>query len=97
MVVYFSFEVGFQGGTDQRANLQIYRDEDRPLYRTGNKILLGLVSFNLVWAIGMKYFYTWRNESKEKVWSGMTREEKNNYLETTKDEGNKRLDFRFAH
>ncbi|KAK7995589.1 hypothetical protein PG990_014362 [Apiospora arundinis] len=75
----------------------IYREEDRPLYRTGNKVLLGLVSFNIVWAVGMKFFYIWRNESKEKIWSAMSREEKNDYLNTTKDEGNKRLDFRFAH
>ncbi|KAK6859101.1 hypothetical protein PG995_004954 [Apiospora arundinis] len=75
----------------------IYREEDRPLYRTGNKVLLGLVSFNIVWAVGMKFFYIWRNESKENIWSVMSREEKNDYLNTTKDEGNKRLDFRFAH
>ncbi|KAK8078799.1 hypothetical protein PG994_002606 [Apiospora phragmitis] len=75
----------------------IYRDQDRPLYRTGNKVLLGLISFNIVWAVGMKFFYILRNKSKEKLWSTMSRDEKDHYLNTTKDEGNKRLDFRFAH
>lgn len=45
----------------------------------------------------MKFFYIWRNKSNEKLWGAMSREEKDHYLNTTKDEGNKRLDFRFAH
>lgn len=60
-------------------------------------MLLGLIAFNIVWAVGMKLFYIWRNKSKEKLWDAMSREEKDHYLNTTKDEGNKRLDFRFAH
>lgn len=34
---------------------------------------------------------------REKKWSSMSREEKETYLATTNDKGNKRLDFRFAH
>ena len=76
---------------------QIYRTKDAPLYRTGNHVLLGIIAFNIVWAIFMKLYYIWRNKKKEQAWSAMSREEKDNYLATTKDEGNKRLDFRFAH
>jgi hypothetical protein len=36
------------------------------------------------------------NKKRERIWSGMSNEEKSEYLRTTKDEGNKRLDFRFA-
>ncbi|OBT72913.1 hypothetical protein VF21_07763 [Pseudogymnoascus sp. 05NY08] len=75
----------------------IYRDDDKPNYRRGNKILLGFVAWNFALIIGTKYYYVWRNYTREKKWSVMTQEEKDTYLETTTDEGNKRLDFRFAH
>ena len=37
-----------------------------------------------------KYYYVWRNHTREKKWSVMTQGEKDTYLETTTDEGNKR-------
>jgi hypothetical protein len=39
----------------------------------------------------------WRNASRTKKWNALSEDEKLNYLATTKDEGNKRLDFMFAH
>jgi len=44
-----------------------------------------------------KVYYVWRNASRDKKWDALSEDEKMNYLATTKDEGNKRLDFRFAH
>lgn len=37
------------------------------------------------------------HSSRDKIWKAKTREEKEDYLATTKDKGNRRLDFRFAH
>lgn len=34
---------------------------------------------------------------REKKWEAMTEKDQVNYLKTTKDMGNKRLDFRLAH
>lgn len=34
---------------------------------------------------------------RDQTWNAMSRDEKEQYLRTTKDQGNKRLDFRFAH
>jgi hypothetical protein len=76
---------------------QIYREDDKPLYRRGNKVLLGLVAWNVVMTIFVKGYYVWRNKSREKIWNNMTAEQKDDYIRTTKDEGSKRLDFRFAH
>lgn len=75
----------------------IYRTEDSPLYRTGNKVLLGILAYNVVLIIGIKAYYMWRNSSREKKWRAMTDAERQHYLKTTNDKGNKRLDFRFAH
>jgi hypothetical protein len=75
----------------------IYRDDDQPLYRRGNKILLGICSFNIVLFCLVKAFYIWRNKVRDRQWNAMTKEEREDYVVSSKDEGMKRLDFRFAH
>lgn len=35
--------------------------------------------------------------ARDRQWDGMSKEEKETYLSTTEDKGNKRLGFRFAH
>lgn len=75
----------------------IYRDDDKPLYRRGNKILLAICCFNIVLLYGVKVFYIWRNKSRDKKWNAMSREEREYYILNTTDEGMKRLDFRFVH
>jgi hypothetical protein len=79
----------------QAAN--IYRDDDQPLYRRGNTILIGITSFNIVLFYLVKAFYIWRNKVRDRKWNAMTKEEQTDYSLNTKDEGLKRLDFRFAH
>ncbi|TVY42563.1 putative transporter [Lachnellula subtilissima] len=76
---------------------QIYREKDKPLYRTGNKVLLGLAAWNFCLFIGAKAYYFWKNKKRDQIWDSMDRDQKLHYLETTEDKGNKRLDFRFAH
>lgn len=76
---------------------QIYRTDDSPLYRRGNKVLLGIVSLNFVVYGFAKVYYIRRNRYRDGIWNSMTEQERLTYLATTTDEGNKRLDFRFAH
>lgn len=75
---------------------QVYRQDDEPYYYRGNKVLLGILAWNVVAFVGAKAYYVWRNRTRERVWGGMSREERVNYLKTTEEKGNKRLDFRFA-
>ncbi|KAK6824111.1 hypothetical protein RU639_005242 [Aspergillus parasiticus] len=75
----------------------IYRQDDAPRYKRGNKVLVALVVTNIFIYLFTKAYYVWRNASRDKKWNAMSEEEKRVYLATTKDEGNKRLDFRFAH
>ena len=75
----------------------IYREDDKPLYRRGNKVLIAICAYNFALFIGAKIFYMAVNKKREAVWSSMSLEDKETYLTTTKDKGNKRLDFRFAH
>ncbi|KAK6465486.1 allantoate permease [Scheffersomyces coipomensis] len=73
----------------------IYRDDDKPLYHRGNThiLLFGIALLPLL--LSIKAYYTWRNNSKSKVWNSMTEDEQYQYVHNTPDEGNKRLDFRF--
>ncbi|PBP22175.1 putative transporter [Diplocarpon rosae] len=75
----------------------IYREDDKPLYIRGNKILLSICSLNIVLFYLVKIYYVGRNAKRDAVWNAMSAQEQEIYVATTKDEGAKRLDFRFAH
>ncbi|KAK9470909.1 phthalate transporter [Dipodascopsis tothii] len=75
----------------------IYRADDKPLYHRGNRQLVAINAANIVLYILVKVYYTTRNKRRERKWNSMSEEERETYLRTTTDEGNKRLNFRFAH
>ncbi|OAG12462.1 MFS general substrate transporter [Paraphaeosphaeria sporulosa] len=75
----------------------IYQDDDKPLYRRGNKVLVGICVLNIFIYAFNKMYYIWRNKQRDRKWNALTAEEKVEYLDTTTQEGSKRLDFRFAH
>ncbi|KAK1534977.1 major facilitator superfamily transporter [Colletotrichum costaricense] len=75
----------------------IYREDDRPEYRRGNRVLIGICCMNICVYLIAKAFYMWCNNKREKEWNAMTEEERIHYLETTKDEGSNRKDIRFKH
>jgi hypothetical protein len=71
--------------------------DDAPRYKRGNRILLAINIINIPLYLAVKGYYIWRNRVRENKWNSMTEAERLEYLATTKDEGNKRLDFRFQH
>jgi hypothetical protein len=75
----------------------IYRENDRPYYIRGNKILLAICCFNIVLFPLVKYYYISKNRRREAAWQRLTGEEKVDYVRTTEKEGSHRLDFRFSH
>ncbi|KAJ5408298.1 Major facilitator superfamily domain general substrate transporter [Penicillium cosmopolitanum] len=79
------------------ASSNIYREDDKPLYRRGNSQLIAInVATIVAYALANTY-YSRRNQWKKGQWEKMNSEEKAIYLETTTDQGNKRLDFVFDH
>ncbi|KAI5358725.1 putative major facilitator superfamily, MFS transporter superfamily [Septoria linicola] len=75
----------------------VYRSDDQPLYRRGNRQLVAFAVTNIVIYGLTKGYYVWRNRVRAKEWEGMGQEERVRYLETTKDTGSKRKNFQFAH
>ncbi|KAG1812652.1 allantoate permease [Suillus variegatus] len=77
---------------------QIYVASDAPRYQRGNRTLIIICCVNIfILYPATKVYYIWRNRQRAKIWDAMTTEERAHYLTTTKDVGNRRLDFRFAH
>ena len=75
----------------------VYRADDAPNYKRGNRTLLGMAIGNIGLYFLTKGYYIWRNKNRDRKWDAMTPQQQHEYLETTTDEGSKRLDFRFAH
>ena len=75
----------------------IYRKDDAPMYRRGNKQLIAIAAAAFVWCLLARVWFGWRNHWKQKKWNAMTPEEQDDYMMNTTDEGNKRLDFKFVY
>lgn len=75
----------------------IYREDDKPHYYRGNMqlfcISLGAIPLFLL----TKLYYVTRNRKKLNIWNSMTKEQQVEYINYTKDEGSKRLNFFFDH
>ncbi|KAM0411430.1 hypothetical protein ACHAPD_009642 [Fusarium lateritium] len=75
----------------------IYRQDDLPLYRTGNSVLLGLLGWNMCVYLGTFLYYRWRNVSRDELWHSLSEDEQLEKIQEESGEGNKRLDFRFHY
>ncbi|CAF9910960.1 MAG: hypothetical protein GOMPHAMPRED_007247 [Gomphillus americanus] len=75
----------------------IYVASDSPKYHNGNAVLLALSLLSILLFLATKVYYVRINNKREKIWSQMSVQEREHYVENTTDEANRRLDFRFAH
>jgi len=75
----------------------IYRSDDAPLYRRGNRALIGITCMNIVMYFLTYVFYRTINARRKKKWDSWTPKQRQEYLDTTTDEGNQKLNFRFAY
>lgn len=75
----------------------IYRENDAPLYHNGNWAIIAIALAGIAMTLWTRQWYIWRNKSKSKKWDSMNEDEQDEYRRTTKDTGNKRLDFQFVY
>ncbi|KAL2862283.1 major facilitator superfamily domain-containing protein [Aspergillus lucknowensis] len=78
------------------AGANVYRTEDGPYYREGNKVLIGISVASFFLFIGAKVYYGWRNRRNTAKWEALTGEQREEYLRENSVMSNKRIDFRFA-
>ncbi|KAH7097434.1 major facilitator superfamily domain-containing protein [Auriculariales sp. MPI-PUGE-AT-0066] len=89
------YNMHVQAGAIIYAN--IYRKDDAPLYKRGNRVLIGITCMNIALYAFAYFFYRVINARRDRIWNSWTKEQQEEYLATTQDKGNKRLDFRFAY
>ncbi|PHH50951.1 putative transporter YIL166C [Ceratocystis fimbriata CBS 114723] len=78
---------------------QIYRRYDAPYYKQGNAVLLAFCGLSIVSFIVQRQWLAHLNRQKEEKWNAMSPEDRIEYQNDTAaryEEGNKRLDFRYA-
>jgi uncharacterized membrane protein YeaQ/YmgE (transglycosylase-associated protein family) len=77
------------------ASSNIYRNDDKPLYKRGNRQLI-VINVAAIALYGFaKAYYVFRNMQKIRQWEAMNQEEQAKYLANNSTAGNKRLDFLF--
>lgn len=42
--------------------MKIYRENDKPYYRTGNAALIALAAWSMLLFVAAKFYYMWRNK-----------------------------------
>ncbi|KAI0699336.1 MFS general substrate transporter [Cerioporus squamosus] len=82
---------------DGMISANIYREDDKPLYKRGNLALIIICAVNIVLYILTYVFYKGINKRRDRIWSSWTAKEQQEYLDTTKDEGNTKINFRFVY
>ncbi|OKL57822.1 hypothetical protein UA08_07281 [Talaromyces atroroseus] len=78
--------------TVQASNIiagNIYRSNDAPLYRTGNKVLIAITCLSLALFLFAKVYYETKNRRRARIWDAMSSEERDAYLASNTHSGNK--------
>ncbi|KAL5003232.1 major facilitator superfamily domain-containing protein [Aspergillus recurvatus] len=78
------------------AAANVYRTEDQPYYRKGNKVLIALAVVSIFLFIAAKIYYVWRNRQNKARWEALSSEQREAYLRENPVMTNKRIDFTFA-
>ncbi|KAJ5641256.1 hypothetical protein N7490_005256 [Penicillium lividum] len=78
------------------ASANVYRTDDAPYYKHGNKVLIALAVVSLFMFIGSKFYYDWCNKRNAAKWDAMTSEQREDYLRGNPIMTNKRIDFHFS-
>ena len=52
----------------------IYRNDDKPLYRRGNRALIIINVLSIFLFLFTKAYYVWKNKVRDKKWTAMTPE-----------------------
>ncbi|KAJ8118871.1 hypothetical protein ONZ43_g3906 [Nemania bipapillata] len=92
-----AIQVGWASRNSNSVRLRAVSAALYNIFVQASAILLAILGANVVIYVLTKCYYVYRNKQRDRKWDAMSAEEQLEYLSTTTDEGNKRLDFRFKH
>ncbi|THX13816.1 putative MFS transporter [Aureobasidium pullulans] len=80
------------------AAAQIYRDDDKPYYYTGNKVLISICAVSIVGLLIHREVLKHINRKKKRAWESLSEVEQREYSRNQEHSiGNKSLTFRFYY
>ncbi|THW93481.1 putative MFS transporter [Aureobasidium pullulans] len=80
------------------AAAQIYRDDDKPYYYTGNKVLISICAVSIVGLLIHREVLKHINRKKQRAWESLSEVEQREYSKNQEHSiGNKSLTFRFCY
>ncbi|THW45376.1 putative MFS transporter [Aureobasidium pullulans] len=80
------------------AAAQIYRDDDKPYYYTGNKVLISICAVSIVGLLIHREVLKHINRKKKRAWESLSEVEQREYSKNQEHSiGNKSLTFRFSY
>ncbi|THZ84402.1 putative MFS transporter [Aureobasidium pullulans] len=80
------------------AAAQIYRDDDKPYYYTGNKVLISICAVSIVGLLIHREVLKHINRKKQRAWESLSEVEQREYSKNQEHSiGNKSLTFRFSY
>ncbi|THX35642.1 putative MFS transporter [Aureobasidium pullulans] len=80
------------------AAAQIYRDDDKPYYYTGNKVLISICAVSIVGLLIHREVLKHINRKKQRAWESLSEVEQREYSKNQEHSiGNKSLAFRFCY
>jgi len=78
-------------------SVNLFRDEDAPRFITGFWILFGALLLTIVLFIFQRYHLMWVNKKRDEKTRHWTDADWQHYNETTTDEGDDHLSFRYSY
>ncbi|KAF9198622.1 hypothetical protein BGZ49_000503 [Haplosporangium sp. Z 27] len=78
-------------------SVNLFRDKDAPRFITGFWVLFGALLLTIVLFIFQRYYLMWINKSREEKTRNWNEADWQHYNETTTDEGDDHLSFRYSY
>ncbi|KAK9321295.1 major facilitator superfamily domain-containing protein [Lipomyces orientalis] len=86
------YSISVQCGNILAAN--VYRESDAPYYHRGNGILIGLNVLSMIIILAIRQYYVVENRRRDKLWEQLGQDEKDEYVKSSHDLGNRQLSFK---
>ncbi|KAK9460245.1 major facilitator superfamily domain-containing protein [Lipomyces oligophaga] len=85
------YNIFVQAGNILAAN--VYTESDAPFYHRGNAVLIGLNVLSIIFILSIRSYYNRENKLRRAKWDALDEKQQLDYLQSTTDVGNDRINF----